>query len=63
MAFKSGIFEGTLSIVQRTSLALEQFSWQTFFGKSFGTVWDDLGSVLRVVCKGKSGDFVEDIIE
>ena len=63
MAFKSGIFEGTLSIVQRTSLALEQFSWQTFFGKSFGRVWDDLGSVLRAVCKGKSGDFVEDIIE
>ena len=53
----------TLSMPQRTALDLEQFSFRIFFGKCFGRVWDGLGSVLGVVWKGKSGDFVRDIIE
>ena len=46
LALKSVIFKVTLSMLQRTALNLEQFSFRTSFGKRFGTVRDDLGSLL-----------------
>ena len=63
LALKLVTFMVTLTMPQRTALDLEQVSCRIFFGKRFGRVWDDLGSVLRVVCRGKSGDFGQDIIE
>ena len=58
LALKSVIFKVTVSMLHRRALDLEQFSFRTSFGKCYGRVWDDLGSVLGVVWRGKSGDFV-----
>ena len=52
----------TLRMPQRTALDLEQLSFQIFFGKCFARVSDGVGSVLGVVWKGKSSDFVKDIL-
>ena len=53
MASKSVIFKGTLSMLHRTVLHLEQFSFPTSFGKRFETVRDDLGSLLGWFGKAK----------
>ena len=53
MASKSVIFKGTLSMLHRTALNLEQFSFPTSFGKRFETVRDDLGSLLGWFGKAK----------
>ena len=49
LALNSTIFEVTLSMLRRAPLALQQFSCRSSVDKCFERVWNDLGSVLRVV--------------
>ena len=63
LALKWVIFRVTLSMPQQTALDLEQLSFRIFFGKCFGRVCDGLESFLGLVCNGKSGDFVKDILK
>ena len=53
MASNSVIFKATVSMLHRTAPGLEHFSWRSSFGKCFGSVWDDLDSVLGWVGRAK----------
>ena len=48
---------------QQTALDLKQLAFRISFGKCFGRVCDGLESFLELVCNGKSGDLVTDILK